>query len=150
MLKNENGITLVSLVIMVIVIAILATVATYTGVSTYRNIQKTAMIKRLETVEEKVESIRKRAEVDSELKSKIDNDLLGNDLNNDHKNIISGSTDHYRYFSNENLEQQLNIKDIEGSYLINLKDGGTVYSVEGIFLGSGNEKAYSISEIKNK
>ncbi|MBR3132585.1 MAG: hypothetical protein IKG42_00645 [Clostridia bacterium] len=158
MMKNENGVTLVALVIMVIVIAILATVATYTGISTYREMQVTAFVKRVETVEEKVKSLKKRAEVDSVLSNELGlgstTATYGDSLSSKYDNVstvfstlkISNSNDSdYRYFTNEKLESQLKLKDIEGDYIINFKTGD-VYSVEGVMY-KGN-RVHSISEVR--
>ncbi|MBR3153136.1 MAG: hypothetical protein IKF52_06035 [Clostridia bacterium] len=152
MIKSEKGITLVALVIMVIVIAILATVATYTGINTYKEMQVTSFVKRLETVEEKVKSLQKRAEVDSELKSQLTSSY-GDSLSEHYddtakvKNMLnaSGSDSEYRYFTNSQVDSQLKLSDIEGDYIINFKTG-EVYSVEGVMYKG--ERVHSISDVR--
>lgn len=161
---NEKGITLLALVIMVIVIAILATVATYTGLSTYNNMQVTAFIKRLETVEERVRTLNQRAEVDSLLSENIGKygqsldevteakttfDILKGkkDINDEEKPLLdSDDESQYKYFSNKNLKDQLDISDIEGSYIINFETN-EVFSVQGI--DYGGKTVYCIDEIRD-
>ena len=158
MIKNEKGVTLVALVIMIIVITILATVATYTGLSTISDMRVTAFVKRMETVEERVKTLVKKAEVDSELKNKLglsdDTDttnMYGDDATT--SSYVSGSLaneigdlEGYRYFSEEDLKEQLDISDIDGTYVINFKTK-KVFSVEGVEYNS--KTVYSVSDVKD-
>ncbi len=158
MIKKENGVTLVALVIMVIVITILATIATYTGISTYQDMQVTAFIKRLETVEERVRTLAERAKVDSDLKGRLEGSygeeissidaydkIKGKGLLKDKNDDNDINDQNYRYFTNENIKTQLGISDIEGGYIINFNTL-EVYSEEGVEY-NGNI-VYSISEIR--
>lgn len=53
-MKNQNGITLVSLVMTIILIMILATVGTYTSLEAYENMRVEAYIAKMKTVQEAV------------------------------------------------------------------------------------------------
>lgn len=54
-MKNEKGITLISLVTTVILIIILASIGTYTGVESYNSMRVQAFVSKMITLQEKVD-----------------------------------------------------------------------------------------------
>lgn len=56
-MKNESGVTLVSLVITIILIFILASITTYSGIEAYKDMKKENYVAKLKVIQEKVDLI---------------------------------------------------------------------------------------------
>ena len=135
--KNQKGVTMISLVITIIVLVILSTMVTHTGMSSIRNSRFERFKKELETVQsnvdlwyekyldltfdeisigikiptEKEESIKKQLE--KMMNQSDQNGLSGLDITTDNLN-------RYRYFGKYEFEN-LQIDGIENDYIIDVK-----------------------------
>ena len=56
-MKNEKGVTMVSLVVTIILMVILASVTTYSGIESYKDMKKENYIAQLKVIQEKVNLI---------------------------------------------------------------------------------------------
>lgn len=132
-MKNQNGITLLSLAITIIVIIILAGVATYSGIESIDEIKKMAFITEMEIIQAKVNAIYEERKDDE---SKVEYyDLIGQDISllstTQINTLLSGtSRNGFRYFKLSDLEK-LDLENIDQEVLINY-DTREVVSVNGI------------------
>ncbi len=134
-MKQENGITLVTLVIGIVILLILAGIATTAGLDSIRTAKQTSMITELEMIQEKVNTIYEKRKLNQ-------NDIayynsLGQDISVVNSNTISQilgqiPKEGYRYFSAQNLKQ-LDLDNISQDVIINF---GTrdVVSITGIVI----------------
>lgn len=121
--KDNKGITLVALIITVILMIILTSVTTYTGINTYRKMQVTKFVAQMQLIQGKVDELKDSKTID-ELNT------MGDEIPTDKQAIIttantrgeitSRDISSYRYFSSENLKQELDLEDgIDGEIMIN-------------------------------
>lgn len=122
--KDNNGITLVSLIIAIILMAILVTVGTYSGINTYKSAKVTKFVAQMQLVQGKVDELTQANEeeklgenVNQEQKSIIDKAYANNEIKDNSEEYKQS----YKYFSKENLKNQLDIEDIEDEILINFE-----------------------------
>lgn len=131
--KDNKGITLVALIITVILMLILTSVTTYTGVNTYRNMQVTKFITQMKLIQGKVDELKNSNTVDRL-------NTMGEAVPADKQTIIttantrgeitSSDISSYRYFSSENLKQQLDLEDgIDSEIMINFTTREVVSTV---------------------
>ncbi len=129
--RNEKGITLISVVIIAIILSILASIATVSGISTVRFAKYTAFKTELQFLQNEVNSL-KQDETDEELLS------YGETMEEKQKEIfrisdisqilnakegdINTIQNDFRYFSQEYLTENLGIDGITRDYYINLKE----------------------------
>lgn len=146
-MKNQNGITLISLVMTIILIMILASVGTYTGFETYENMRVEAFVAKMKTVQEAVDKL-----CDTYTIQEINNMGLSytsapsdaqavlnsvvNEGNTDTlKSWFSTSGDgiqtNYRYFSISDISTILGIKDFDTAIFFNPRTRNVV-AVEGV------------------
>ena len=130
-IKNEKGITLVSVVIIVIVLIILASIATASGISTIRFARYTAFKTELQILQNEVNSL-KQGKTDEELLtygeemtsaqtsifnvSEVSSELNQKEVDLD--TLESG----FRYFSQGYLTNDLGIDGMTRDYYINLQE----------------------------
>ncbi|MBO5479270.1 MAG: hypothetical protein J6A04_06265 [Clostridia bacterium] len=131
-MKKEKGITLVSLAITIIVMIIIAGTVTTTGIESVRNAKRTTFITELEMIQEKVNTIYEKRQLNEENATYYD--TLGKDLSlveQSRLNIVLDGKEKkgYRYFSREDLKQ-LDLDNITQDVIINF-DTRDVASVTG-------------------
>ena len=130
-IKNEKGITLVSVVIIVIVLIILASIATASGISTIRFARYTAFKTELQILQNEVNSL-KQGKTDEELltygeemtsaQTSIFNvSEVSSELNQKEVDIDTLESG-FRYFSQGYLTNDLGIDGMTRDYYINLQE----------------------------
>ena len=110
--KNSKGITLIVLIITVIIMLILVSVSTYTGLESYNRAARTEFISMMQLVQAKVDELVKEKDLNPEALGK---DLGENELKVFETAISNGeisgkTTDTLRYFSKDELKEQLEIE----------------------------------------
>ena len=158
-MKNEKGITLISLVVTIILIMILAVIGTYNGLEVYENMQVEAFVSKMKVVQEavnnlcekySVQEINSMGENSNEISSE-DKQVLSNVISEIQSSISLGETvnswypdagdeiaDNYRYFSVENISSILGIKDFDTAIFFNPKSKNII-AVKGV---KYNDKMY--------
>ena len=142
--KENKGITLVSLIITIILMLILTSVTTYSGINTYKRMQVTKFITQMQLIQVKVDELKDNKSIEDLLK-------MGEVVPNGKQAIITtaqnkgevadAEIDSYRYFSSQDLEQELDLEDgINGEILVNFATREVV-STTGIEYE--NEKYYT-------
>lgn len=140
-MKNEKGVTLVSLVITVILIIILAGVTTYSGIESYNNMKIENYVAQLRVIQEKVDLIvNEYQNWPSKTDSTTINDYLTslgfNKLSAGETTLVTlieemGDTmDNYYYFSTEELKSKLNLSGFEQTDIAIAVNFGTRYVIE--------------------
>lgn len=132
-MKNQKGITLISLVITIIVMMILASIITVAGLDSIKISKKTTFITELELIQAKVSSIyekRKLNQSDLEYYNSLGQDISAVDQEKLTIILKDVSKEGYRFFSKENLTK-LDLENITQDVLINY-DTREVYSYQGI------------------
>ncbi len=132
-MKNQKGITLITLVITIVVMIIIAGVATYSGIESVKSAQITAFKTELEMIQAKVNVIHEKRKKNDEEKSYYDN--LGQDITQLNEETLlqvlgESSKEGFRYFSKENLTS-IELDDINQNVIINF-DTCEVISTTGI------------------
>lgn len=121
--KENKGITLVILIITIVIMLILTSVTIYTGLNSYKSMKVTEFITQMQLIQGKVDELK-------ESKTMDELTLMGETVPtnkqiiiNDAKSrgeITSSSSNSYRYFSAENIKQELDLVDgIDGEIMIN-------------------------------
>ncbi len=134
-MKNQKGITLVSLVITIIVMAILASVGTIAGLDSIKTSQKVTFITQLEMIQKKVNTIYEKRKANVEDKKYYDNlgqELVGQTLERAYEILKDSQVNGFKYFSTKDLEK-LDLDNISQDVLINF-DTRQVYSYTGIII----------------
>lgn len=131
-MKNENGITMVTLVVIIIVMLILAAVVTNSGMKSIETSKKTAFISELEMIQAKVNTIyeeRKSSNQSLEYYNNIGQNI--STIDNNKVEIALGSSEKsgFRYFNPNDLKQ-INLDNINQEVLINY-DTREVVSLNG-------------------
>lgn len=132
-MKNENGITIITLVVTIVIMLILAGVVTNSGMQSVKTAQKTAFISEMEMIQAKVNTIYEERKQNSENIEYYNN--IGRDIStvdNDKVTIALGDSDKtgFRYFSKSDLKQ-ISLDNISQEVLINY-DTREVVSLNGI------------------
>ena len=130
-IKNEKGITLVSVVIIVIVLIILASIATVSGISTVKFAQYTAFKTELQLLQNEVNALKQDKSNDELLAYGVEMTDSQKDIFsvNEISSVLNGKEgdintieNDFRYFSQEYLTKNLGIDGITKDYYINLKE----------------------------
>lgn len=146
-MKNQNGVTLISLVVTIILMVILASVVTFGGIDSISSAKRTTFISELEIIQAKVNSIheqRKASKQDKEYYDSIGQNVsvLGTKLSE----ILGGSSqDGFKYFSKNDLKN-IDIENVNQNVIINF-DTREVISVDGI--EQDGKKYYKLKDIPN-
>ena len=123
--KDNKGITLITLIIMVILMLILVSVTAYSGIDIYKNAQVTKFITQMQLVQAKVDELKENESEEELLKlgTKILSDSEEEIIINkayENKEITNKDIESYRYFSLDDLKNELNLDDgINGEIMIN-------------------------------
>lgn len=164
-MKNEKGITLISLIVTVIVLILLTTAATFTGVEVYKNIAVNNFISEMKLLQERVNLICEKYKLSSEESieaylisqqmnsstivdrntssgSVSDADLKKALDNNDFKNLLKvGET--YYFYSDTDIANKLGIKNLKSQKVLINFNTREVISVFGVKAKQdGIEKIY--------
>ena len=150
-MKDQKGITLISLVMTIILIMILASVGTYTGLETYENMRVEAFVAKMKTVQEAVDKFCDTYTV-SEIIDETNhfgvpassapsdaqavlNSVTKEGMSSSLKSWFSSAGDdsaiNYRYFSTDDIAKILGIKDFDTAIFFNPKTRNVV-AVEGV------------------
>lgn len=152
-IKNEKGITLVSVIIAIILMSILIGVTTYSGINSYRNTKLKQFIYQMQLIQEKVDEI---------VDAKEDTSQLGEaptqwsqEDTEEYSTVIllavaesgvDSNVANYKYFSKVDLKNQLDLENIDIDVLINLNTREVV-SIDGIeYNGKTYYTQYSLEE----
>ena len=161
MIRNREGITLVTLTITIIVLIILASVTTYTGFNTIKNARYYNTIAELKTMKAKVDELYEDYQNgDETVRTSILNqgestDAKVTELSNSYyvasQNNVSGedlgNEEDYRYYSNEYITNTLDVDGIDRDFFVNIRTR-SVLLVTGIEYQ--NETYYSLCQIEDE
>lgn len=147
-MKNQKGITLITLVITIVVMTIIAGVTTYSGFESIKSAQITAFTAELEMIQAKVNVIyekRKKSDEEKEYYDKLGQNITV--VNNDMLSIVLGesSKEGFRYFSKDDLKK-IDLDDIKQDVIINY-DTCEVISLKGIEIDG--VKYYKLKDLPN-
>ncbi len=130
-MRNEKGITMITLVITIMVLVVLASVATYSGITVIQTAKLTAFTTELKIIQTEVNAI-----YEKESKEKYNNygkEIQG-DILNRAKEVFeeSGITnqEEYRYWDNDTIKL-LGIEGVEHTFFVNIEKRSVV-SYEGL------------------
>ena len=134
-MKNENGITLMSLVITIVIMSILAVVGVNYGTSTIKAMQYQNFNYQLEQIQGRVDVIHEKINSgDNSYQTMGESATVSSNANSVLTSLGLKSSD-YRYFTPQNLEKFLDISNVEQEVAINFKTKDVV-SING-FLYEG-------------
>ncbi len=156
-MKNTraSGITLISLVITIIILIILASVATYSGIEVVKSSNVTAFTTELKILQINVDKIRsqKQSFDETEGESIQTGSAHYNELIERLKIVKdygysddAGSIAGYKFFTEQQLKDKLNIEGVKQSVFINLEKR-KVISLDGVRYE--NEKVYVLEQLPN-
>ena len=132
-MKNEKGVTMVSLVVTIILMVILASVTTYSGIESYKDMKKENYIAQLKVIQEKVNLIAEEYQNwEGKSSTTTINDYLTTGIEGHaglgFSKITDGETTlikliedasenkvNYYYFSTDSIKEQLGLKGFEKS-----------------------------------
>ena len=128
--KDNKGITLVALIITVILMLILTSVTTYTGINTYKNAQVTKFVTQMQLVQGKVDELKESKTIEELNSMGIGISEAINEVpiistvmykaQDNGEIMINDDYTAYRFFSSEDIKQQLDLKEgIDGEIMIN-------------------------------
>lgn len=119
-MKNENGITLISLAATIVILIILASVTTYTGVSSIRSSKLTKFKQELELVQAQVDMLYEKYKDDKNMYKQLGSGLTTSQLS---AAITAGADqsqiNNYRLFTPQILESY-DLMGIERNYIVNI------------------------------
>ena len=153
--RKTSGITLISLVITIIILLILASIATYSGIEVVKSSNVTAFTTELKILQTNVDKIRSQKETFDETEGEsiqtgtthynelVERLKLVKDYGySDDAESISG----YKFFTEQQLKDDLNIEAVKQSVFINLEKR-KVISLEGVRYQ--NQKVYVLEQLPN-
>lgn len=147
-MKNQKGITLITLVITIIILIIITGVVTYSGLESVSISQKTAFISELEMIQAKVNVIyeeRKASLEKIEYYNSIGQDISNLDLDRLTESLGETSKEGFKLFKPTDLEE-LGLDNINQEILINY-DTREVVSLNGFEIDG--IRYYKLSDIPN-
>ena len=134
-LKEEKGITLITLVITILIMLILAGITVTSGLESVEMTKQTSMITQLEMIQEKVNTIYEKGKLnqeDIEYYYSLGQDISTLDEQKRKELLKDIPQEEYRYFSQEGLKQ-LELDNISQDVIINFKTRDVI-SVNGILI----------------
>lgn len=154
-MKNNNGITLITLIVMIIITLILASVGTTTGLNVIRQSKYNRAVAEMKAMQTKIN------EMYAEYRSgDLDITVLGTPISNLPSSLqtkaetaiesVDGNTENlsdYIYYSADDIKNTLDVDGIEGDYLVNIKTR-KVISIDGI--QNDRMMYYSLSQIEDE
>lgn len=127
-MKNQNGISLVTLIVTIIVIIILAAIVI--GGSFNTTLDEATFTRTVSEMKEVYDAVVQRS-----LEHKLDNTLyayVGTPLSNDEPEVINGITygDGYYFIKEQTDKEALNLERVKGNYIVNYDTGEVVSSTK--------------------
>ncbi len=147
-MKNQKGITLITLVITIVILIIITGVVTYNGLESVNTSQKTAFISELEMIQAKVNVIyeeRKASSEKIEYYNSIGQDISSLEDTRVNEALGQTSKDGFRFFNQEDLKK-LDLDNINQEVLINY-DTREIVSLNGFEIDG--VKYYKLKDIPN-
>ena len=156
-MKNNNGITLITLIVMIIITLILASVGTTTGLDVIRQSKYNRAVAEMKAMQTKIN------EMYAEYRSgDLDITVLGTPISNLPSSLqtksetaltaIYGSlsninTSDFKYYSADYIKNTLDVDGVENDYLVNIKTREVVL-IDGT--KNDGEMYYSLSQIEEE
>lgn len=147
-MKNQKGITLITLVITIVILIIVTGIVTYNGLEAVNTSQKTAFISELEMIQAKVNVIyeeRKASTEKIEYYNLIGQDIFSIDPARINEALGQTSREGFKFFNSGDLKD-LDLDNINQEVLINY-DTREVVSLEGFTIDG--IKYYKLKDIPN-
>lgn len=147
-MKNQRGITLITLVITIILMCIIAGVATYSGLETIESAKVTTFTTELEMIQAKVNVIyekRKTSDAEKDYYNSLGQDISAVNEQTLLQVLGEDSKAGFRYFSKEDLKL-IDLDDIKQEVIINY-DTREVISLTGIEIDG--VKYYKLEDLPN-
>ena len=147
-MKNQKGITLITLVITIVILIIITGVVTYNGLEAVNTSQKTAFISELEMIQAKINVIYEERKANTErveYYNLIGQDLSSIDVARVNEALGQESKDGFRFFNQEALKK-LDLDNINQEVLINY-DTREVVSLNGFEIDG--IRYYKLKDIPN-
>lgn len=120
-MKNENGITLISLVITIVIMSILAVLGVNYGTSTIKGMQYQNFNYQLEQIQGRVDVIHEKINSgDDSYQTMGESATLSSNANSVLTSLGLKSSD-YRYFTPKDLEEFLSISNVDQEVAINFE-----------------------------
>ena len=131
-MKKNNGITMISLVITIILLLLISSVTIQVGVRSYNEVKIQNFVSKLKVIQAKVDNM-VEGNVDKEgftsLKESPDKEIFEAIIKNPSQYNINDSwekgeddqIENYYYFTPENLEEKLGLKDQDMTVIINFE-----------------------------
>ena len=163
-MKNENGVTMVSLVVTIILMVILASVTTYSGIESYKDMKKENYIAQLKVIQEKVNLIAEEYQnwegksSDTNINNYLGTGVEGHSglgfskITDGETTLIklieeaSDSKENYYYFSTDNIKDQLGLKGFEKSGMSVAVNFGTRNVIEKKGIKQDNVEYHSLKD----
>ena len=163
-MKNENGVTMVSLVVTIILMVILASVTTYSGIESYKDMKKENYIAQLKVIQEKVNLIADEYQnwegksSDTNINNYLGTGVEGHSglgfskITDGETTLIklieeaSDSKENYYYFSTDNIKDQLGLKGFEKSGMSVAVNFGTRNVIEKKGIKQDNVEYHSLKD----
>lgn len=163
-MKNENGVTMVSLVVTIILMVILASVTTYSGIESYKDMKKENYIAQLKVIQEKVNLIAEEYQnwegksSDTNINNYLGTGVGGHSglgfskITDGETTLIklieeaSDSKENYYYFSTDNIKDQLGLKGFEKSGMSVAVNFGTRNVIEKKGIKQDNVEYHSLKD----
>ncbi len=154
-MKNNKGITLITLVVMIIVILILASVGTTTGLDVIRQSKYNRAVAEMKAMQTKVNELYEEyrsgdlsadnigTDIPSSLQTKAE--TAYNSVKQTNSQI--GELNDFRYYSSNYIEDTLDVDGIEDDYLVNIKTREVIL-IDGT--KNDGEMYYSLSQIEDE
>lgn len=155
MMKNNKGITLITLVVMIIIILILASVGTTTGFDVIRQSKYDRAVAEMKAMQTKVNELYEEyrsgdlsadnlgTDIPSSLQTKAE--TAYNSVKQTNSQI--GELNDFRYYSSNYIEDTLDVDGIEDDYLVNIKTREVIL-IDGT--KNDGEMYYSLSQIDDE
>lgn len=142
-MKNQKGVTLISLIITIILIMILTSVGIFTGFETYENMRAQAFVAKMKTVQEALDKLCEKYTIDEINNMGVDfasaptegkqilNNIIQENVNLKSWSAIDSINGNYRYFDINSINTILGIKDFDTAIWIN-PTSRNIIAIEGV------------------
>jgi len=139
---NSKGLTLISLIIIIVLMIIIASVAVSSGMETFYNTQLQGFYTQLDIVQKRIDQIASTTKNYNNLGTALTSQQRSelSKILKDEGSELGLNVSTFRYFSIEQLKEQLNLSDIDYSVFVHF-DSRTVIAEKGITI---NGKTYHI------
>jgi len=139
-MRNQRGVTLITLIITIIILLIIAGLAINTGIDTYKNSKVIKFETYMKMIQKKVDILIEEEKdyttlgspltaLSSEQNDKLRNTIINNEFVETNKSELNGGA--VRYFSSSDIENVFEIKDVQDDIIINFANR-EVISLNGV------------------